>query len=122
MIRVSIKSRLGGVIAMHQWRSRDHGAAVAAITALVSPGARAQSDVPEDADNLQSIEVTGTAERIIDPLTALEYYEKFDRKIKAIIDPHIDEKIPYAIQEFIEIKFDFPDLVTQNVHGNTFLN
>jgi len=46
---------------MHQRRSRDHGAAVAAITALVSPSARAESDVPADTDNLQSIEVTGTA-------------------------------------------------------------
>jgi catecholate siderophore receptor len=46
---------------MHQWGSRDHGAAVAAITALVGPGARAVSDVPEDTDPLQSIEVTGTA-------------------------------------------------------------
>lgn len=46
---------------MHQRRSRDHGAAVAAITALVSPHAEADSDLPAEADNLQSIEVTGTA-------------------------------------------------------------
>jgi catecholate siderophore receptor len=46
---------------MHQWRSRDQGAAVAAISALVSPCARADSDVPEDTDQLQSIEVTGSA-------------------------------------------------------------
>jgi catecholate siderophore receptor len=46
---------------MHQWRSLDQGAAVAAITALVSPSARAESGLPADTDNLQSIEVTGTA-------------------------------------------------------------
>jgi catecholate siderophore receptor len=46
---------------MHQWRSRDTGAAAAAGFALVCPSAKADSDLPADTDNLQSIEVTGTA-------------------------------------------------------------
>jgi catecholate siderophore receptor len=51
---------------MHHWHTGKDGenrlgAAGVAVTALVSAGAHADSDVPADADNLQSIEVTGTA-------------------------------------------------------------
>jgi len=53
---------------MHQWPVREDGesrlaAAGVAVTALVSAYAQADSDVPAEADNLQSIEVTGTAIR-----------------------------------------------------------
>jgi hypothetical protein len=64
------------------------------------------------------IAVTGTAERIVDPLTSLEYYEKRDRIIKTTIDAHIDQKIPVTMEEVIESKFDFPDLITQHINGN----
>ena len=51
---------------MHHWHTGKDGesrlgAAGVAVTALVSAGAHADSDVPAEADNLQSIEVTGTA-------------------------------------------------------------
>jgi catecholate siderophore receptor len=51
---------------MHQWGMTDEGerrltAAGVAVTALVSANARADNEVPAEADNLQSIEVTGTA-------------------------------------------------------------
>jgi len=46
---------------MRQSRSRDTGVAAAAGFVLVCPSAKADSDMPADTDNLQSIEVTGTA-------------------------------------------------------------
>jgi catecholate siderophore receptor len=70
---------------MQQRRSLDHGAAVAALTALVSPSARADSDVPEDTDQLQSIEVTGTAVQLgLDIPRSIDTIDK-----KALSEQHL---------------------------------
>src|SRR6266851_6414149 len=69
---------------MHQWRSRDRGAAAAAITALISPNAKA-GDLPADGDNLQSIEVTGTAFQLgLDIPRSIDTIDK-----KALAEQHL---------------------------------